>query len=73
MKVSYSREQDILMIEVCTEPIDYAEEAGLIIAHFTKEHKLVLLEIMDAREIWDEARRQSIKEEVSELRSLITT
>jgi len=72
MKIKYSREQDILMIELSTEPIDYAEEAGPIIAHFTKERKLVLLEIMDASEIWDEARRESINEEVAELRALIT-
>jgi len=72
MKIRYSREQDILIIELSTDPIDYAEEAGPIIAHFTKEGKLVLLEIMDASEIWDEARNQSISEEVSELRALIT-
>ena len=72
MKIRYSREQDILMVELSTSPIDYAEEVGPIIAHFTKEHKLVLLEIMDASEIWNEARKQSITEEVSELRALIT-
>lgn len=72
MKIKYSREQDILIIELSTEPVDHAEEAESIIAHFTKEGKLVLLEIMDASEIWDEARKQSINEEVSELRALIS-
>ena len=72
MQIKYSREQDILMIELSTEPIDYAEEAGPVIAHFTKERKLVLLEIMDASKIWDEARRQSIAEEIFELRALVS-
>ena len=55
MKVSYDREQDILMVEVSGEPIDYAEELGLIIVHFTKDEKPVLLEILDASEFLTEA------------------
>lgn len=39
MKISYNREQDILMYEVSDEPIDYAEEVGP-----------VLMEILDASE-----------------------
>jgi len=39
MKISYNREQDILMYEVSDEPIDYAEEVGPIIVHFSKEGK----------------------------------
>jgi len=50
MKISYNREQDILMYEVSDEPIDYAEEVGPIIVHFTKEGRPVLLEILDASE-----------------------
>jgi uncharacterized protein YuzE len=50
MKVRYDREEDILMIRISDEPIDYAEEIGSIIVHFTKEGKIVLFEIMDATE-----------------------
>ncbi len=50
MKISYNREQDILMYEVSDEPIDYAEEVGPIIVHFSKKGKPVLMEILDASE-----------------------
>lgn len=50
MKISYNREQDILLYEVSDEPIDYAEEVGPIIVHFTKQGKPVLMEILDASE-----------------------
>lgn len=55
MKVSYDREQDILMVEVSGEPIDYAEEICPIVVHFTKDDKPVLLEILDASEFLTEA------------------
>lgn len=72
MKIKYNREQDILLMEVSDEPIDYGEEIGPTIVHFTKENKPVLLEIMDASQIWEEAIGQSINEEVSELRALVS-
>ncbi len=50
MKISYNREQDILIYEISDESIDYALEVGPIIVHFTKEGKPVLLEILDASE-----------------------
>jgi len=50
MKISYNREQDILLYEVSDETIDYAEEVGPIIVHFTKKGKPVLMEILDASE-----------------------
>jgi len=50
MKISYNREQDILLYEVSDESIDYAEEVGPIIVHFTKQGKPVLMEILDASE-----------------------
>ena len=48
MKLKYSPEEDILLYEVSAEPIDYAEESGSVVIHFTKDGKPVLLEIMDA-------------------------
>ncbi len=50
MKISYNREHDILMYEVSSEPIDYAEEVSPIIVHFSKKGRPVLMEILDASE-----------------------
>ena len=50
MKVRYSREDDVLLIELSEEKIDYAEEAGPIIVHFAEDGKPVILEILDASE-----------------------
>jgi len=60
MKISYDKEKDILLIESSEEPIDYAEEVGSIIAHFTKEGKPVLLEILDASEFLSEVIKASM-------------
>ena len=48
MKVTYSKDEDILMYEVSDEPIDYAEEMDSVIVHFTKSGKPVLLEVLNA-------------------------
>ncbi len=48
LKVKYSTKEDILMYEVCDEPIDYAEEMDSVIVHFTRSGRPVLLEILDA-------------------------
>ncbi len=61
MKVRYSREEDILLIEVSNEPIEHAEEVGSIIVHFTKDEKPVLLEILDASEFLAETTKIIIK------------
>jgi len=50
MKVRYSRDEDILIIEFSDEKIDYAEEMVPIIVHFTEDGKPVMLEILDASE-----------------------
>ncbi len=50
MKVRYDREADILVIECLPQGvIDHAEHTGSLIAHFTADGRLVLLEILDAR------------------------
>lgn len=49
-KIRYNKEVDALLIEFSDKPIDYAEESGQMIVHFSKEHELVLLEVLDARE-----------------------
>ncbi len=49
-KIKYDKETDILLIEFSEKPIDYAEEEGQIIIHFTKNEEPVMLEILDAKE-----------------------
>ena len=56
-KIKYSPDEDILLYEVSSEPIDYAEESGSVIVHFTKEGRPVLLEIMDASKFLAETAR----------------
>lgn len=48
MKVNYSPEEDILIYEVSKANIDYAEEVGDVIVHYSKRKKPVLLEILNA-------------------------
>lgn len=49
-KIKYDKETDILLIELSEKPIEYAEEEGQMIIHFTKDEEPVLLEILDAKE-----------------------
>jgi len=49
-KVRYSKDVDALLVELSKEPVDYAEESGQFIIHFSKKGEPVLLEILDARE-----------------------
>ncbi len=67
MKISYDRESDILMLEVFGGTIDYAEELGSVIVHFTKEGKPILLEILDASEILSKATKIGMRAGKEEL------
>ena len=49
-KMRYSKDVDILLVKVSDEPVDYAEESGQFIVHFTEDGRPVLLEIQDAKE-----------------------
>jgi uncharacterized protein YuzE len=60
-KIKYSPDEDILLYEVSSDPIDYAEESGSVIVHFTKEGKPVLLEIMDASKFLAETTKARAK------------
>ncbi|MEW6033692.1 MAG: DUF2283 domain-containing protein [Chloroflexota bacterium] len=48
-RFKYSRDVDILMVELSDKKVDYADEVGPVIVHYTKEREPVLLEIQDAR------------------------
>ncbi len=60
MKIRYSRDEDILIIETASGEIDYAEEMGQFIIHYTKDKKPVMLEIQDASEFLSLATKSSI-------------
>ena len=48
MKVKYNKQDDVLMLEFNDKQIDFAEQSGKVIAHFSPKRELVLLEILDA-------------------------
>lgn len=51
MKIKYSRDVDILTLELDTEaPISHAEHVGQTIVHVSPSHEPVLVEILQARE-----------------------
>ncbi len=62
-KVKYSKDVDALLLELSSQPIDYAEEAGQIIVHFSKEGEPVLLEILHAKEFLLNCLNSLMKEE----------
>ena len=49
-KISYSKDVDALLIELSDKQINYAEEEGQMIIHFSKDDEPVLLEILDAKD-----------------------
>lgn len=60
MKISYDREEDILMIETADGVIDHAEESGQFIVHFTKNDKPVLIEVLKASDFMSMATKSSM-------------
>lgn len=50
MRVQYNRKEDILTLELSPASIDHAEETGPLIAHFSSDDQLVVLEVLDASE-----------------------
>jgi uncharacterized protein YuzE len=49
-KVKYSKDVDALLIELSDKKIDYAEERGQFIIHYSSEGEPVLLEIFGAKD-----------------------
>lgn len=49
-KLRYSKDVNVLVIELSQKPIAYAEEHGQFILHFTSEGEPVLLEIQDGKD-----------------------
>ncbi len=48
-KISYSQDVDVLLIELSSDAIADAEDEGQAILHYSKDGKLVLVEILDFR------------------------
>ena len=67
MKISYDRQEDIMLVELSNQPIKYAEKMGPVIVHFTKNEKPVLLEILDASEFIATVLKASIRAKQEEL------
>lgn len=50
-KIRYSPDVDAMLIEVSDLPIDYAEDEGNTILHYSSSGELVLIEILDVKKI----------------------
>jgi len=61
MKVSYDRDEDILLIELSKGKIDFAEEKGPLIVHFSKKREPLLLEILHASEVLSKITETTIR------------
>jgi len=53
-KFVYEKEDDVLNIWLSQKKIDYAEQAGDVIVHFTKNNDPVYIEILDASKFLQE-------------------
>ncbi len=62
MEFSYSKDVDILMVRLSDEPFDHADETDGVISHFSKEGKLVLLEIQEGKRFLEIAHESVSKE-----------
>jgi uncharacterized protein YuzE len=49
-KVKYGKDVDALLVQLSDKEIDYAEEEGQIIVHFSQKGEPVLIEILDAKD-----------------------
>jgi len=63
MHVTYNRKEDILVLELSPGVVDHAEESGPLIAHFSAEGKLVLLEILEASEFLAQLSKTTMRAE----------
>jgi hypothetical protein len=50
-KISYSKDVDVLLIELSDQPISYAEDEGEVILHYSNDETLVLIEVLDFKRV----------------------
>ena len=60
MRAKFDRDEDILMVEVSSEPIAHAEEVDGFIVQFSAEGRPVLLEILDASDFLAELSKAAL-------------
>lgn len=68
MKFRYDKEDDILMIWLSKNSVDYAEQEKDVIIHFSKKNKPVLMEILEASKFLKETSQvfpKEIRQQVS--------
>ena len=74
MKISYDREEDILMIEIKDNGIiDHAEQNGIFISHFDTDEQMLLLEILDASEFLSSLIKATIRGKEQEISFLVSS
>ncbi len=67
MRLKYSKEDDVLMIWLNDKKVDYAEQNGDLIVHFSPDREAVLLEFLNAKKFLrniNEALPKQVKENV---------
>ena len=70
MKISYDREEDILMIEMKDKgTIDHAEQNDSFIIHYSLDGDVLLIEILDASEFLSSLIKTTIRGKEQELSS----
>lgn len=57
IKMSYEPEADVLAWEIGKQSIDYAEEIGNVVVHFSKKNTPVLMEILEASKFLSKAKK----------------
>ena len=71
LHMTYDPKVDVLLVEVSKRPIDYAEEMGPVIVHFSKNHKPVALEILDASQFVTQATATSLRTKTDRVKPLV--
>ncbi|MBI4600161.1 DUF2283 domain-containing protein [Candidatus Uhrbacteria bacterium] len=63
-KISYEKEADILRVELARVPIDYAQEMGPFVIHFSKRGIPVYVEVLNASRFLKESEQAFVREGV---------
>lgn len=63
MIFKYNQQDDVLMIELNKKSIDYAEQNGDMIVHFSPRGEAVLIEVLDASQ-WLKQMGKSIPKKI---------
>ena len=66
-KIRYSKDVDILHIELSDRPIDYAQDSGPFIIHFSDNDEPVLLEVQGGKDFLLKSLRALFEEEEAAL------